>query len=611
MANTTIQSTSLDFDQIKNKLKTFFQQQSEFADYDFEASGLSNLLDVLAWNTHINGLTANMALNESFLTTAQLRSSMLANSESLGYTPRSAQAATGYVTMQFTNTESGRSPTAQLNAGATFTASLDGAAFNFVTLDDIIAYDNGSGLYTFLTELGSTSIPIREGELVTKTFYVQETDDIQIYVIPDQNVDTTTLSVEVFESRTSTSSTIYTDLLRAVSINSSSRYYDLREAPNGFYELHFGDGITTGLVPQTGNKIVVTYLRTSGAAANRASNFNCNTLVSMNSKTYNIVTSTVTRASGGAAKESIASIRLAAPVNFAAQARMVTALDYEALIKSNYASVENAIAWGGQDNDPIDYGKVFVSLDFATGTSAELQNTVKNSIINDLTSNLAIMSVNTEFVDPVITKLVCGLAFNYNPNLTTLSTPAIQTRAYNTMVNFFTTNLSTFKKTFRRSNLLTEIDNISDAILNSRMTVSMAQEFTPSLTFSRTYTLNFPAEILAPTTTSYSVTTANTFSYAGYRSRIRNKLGTNTLQIVTTDGTVTADNIGSFDAAYGKVTIVGFLPTEVFDGSTIKILVKPANENTIAPLRNYILELDTDYSSAIANVDYNATRVSL
>ena len=195
---TNITSTQLDFDSIKNKLKTFFAQQSEFADYDFEAAGLSNLLDVMAYNTHFNGLIANFALNESFLTTAQLRSSVLSHAESLGYTPRSRTSATAFLNLQITNTNGGRSGTATLPTGTQFTSTVDGVSYTFQTLVPHTATDDGNGVYKFQTDAGSLNIPVVEGVSTTKTFYVAESSERQIHIIPDVNADTSTLDVKVF-----------------------------------------------------------------------------------------------------------------------------------------------------------------------------------------------------------------------------------------------------------------------------------------------------------------------------------------------------------------------------------------------------------------------------
>ena len=607
---TNITSTQLDFDSIKNKLKTFFAQQSEFEDYNFEAAGLSNLLDVLAYNTHFNGLVANFALNESFLTTAQLRSSVLSHAESLGYTPRSKTSATAYLNLQITNTNSGRSGTATLPANTKFTATVDGISYTFQTLVPYTATDNGSGVYRFQTGAGSYSIPVIEGVSTTKTFYVGESSERQLYIIPDENLDSSTLDVKVYNSANSSEFTQYTDLDAASSVTSTSTYYDIHEAPNGFFELHFGDGVTTGVAPTAGNKIVVTYLSSNGAAANTAATFSATSTIAMDGASYSLSVSTAVVGTGGAAKEDIETIRQNAPIAFAAQQRLVTANDYEGLIKQNFSSVNDVSAWGGEDNDPPEYGKAFVSLRFADGVSSSAQQVIKDSIVNDLTNNLSIMSIDTKFVDPTTAFVGCSITFNYNPNLSTTPVNLVESQVITLVQNYFTDNLKTFDGIFRRSNLLTAIDDLSPAVLNSKMDVTVRQSFTPALSESRTYNIYLPMEIAAPDSLTAKITT-NVFTYSNRLCTIRNQLSSTKLQVVDIDDNVVVDNIGVYYPQFGRINIVGFAPTAISVGSQIQLTTIPANQSTVKPLRNYILDLDPNRTSARGVLDYETTTTAL
>jgi hypothetical protein len=216
---TNIQSTQLDFATIKNSLKTYLAQQTEFTDYNFEASGLSNILDVLAHNTHFNGLIANFALNESFLNTAQLRSSVVSHAESLGYNPKSITSAIAYLNISAVITAGGRPTSITLPKYSAFTASVNDVTYTFYTLEAYTATDNGSGNYSFLNSDGTTGIPVVEGSLRTKTFYVGQASDRQIYVVPDLTVDASTVTVNVFNSATSSDFLIYTPLYNAITVN--------------------------------------------------------------------------------------------------------------------------------------------------------------------------------------------------------------------------------------------------------------------------------------------------------------------------------------------------------------------------------------------------------
>jgi hypothetical protein len=393
---TSVLSTKLDFNNIKNNLKTFLAQQDEFADYDFEGSGLSNILDVLAYNTHYNALTANFALNEAFLSTAQLRSSVVSHAATLGYNPRSRTASRAEVNLSVNLAGVANRPSSIiLAAGTQFTSSVEDTTFTFSTLEDYTATDNGDGIYTFLNQSGGSTITIYEGDIKQKTFLVGEVGERQLYVIQDDTIDTTTAAIRVFDTPASDNFVTYTPISSAVTVNAQSRFYQISEAPNGYYELNFGDGISFGRAPVAGEKIVVSYLSCVGGGANGASSFTPQTTVIVNSQSYTLNVSTVNSAGVGGPRQTIESIRQNAPIAFASQQRLVTAEDYRAVIQSRYATVTDAIAWGGEDNVPPDYGKVFVSLVFEDGTTADQQTQVKNSIVQNLSNNLSILSINS------------------------------------------------------------------------------------------------------------------------------------------------------------------------------------------------------------------------
>lgn len=604
-----INSSDLDFNQIKSNLKTYFEQQAEFADYDFEAAGLSNLLDVLAYNTHLNGLVANMSINESFLNSSQLRSSVTSHAEALGYYPRSQTGSSANLNLTITTTNT-TTTTISIPKYTTFSTNVDNVLYSFQTLEQYIATNDGTGVFTFRTDTGSTTIPVKEGTVKTKTFIVGDTSDENVYVIPDENIDTSTLVVTVYDSVTSDTFSVYTNVNDAVRINTDSKIYIAREAPNGYFEVLFSDGNVLGQSPIAGNKIVIQYLNTSGANANGGTVFTPDSQVNIDGTNYDISVVTVNKSSGGAAKETIASIKANAPVVYATQQRLITAEDYKALIQQRYSSVvKDVTAWGGNDNVPPEYGKVFVSLNFKDGTDAATQQVTKDSIVRDLTKNLSIMSIDTKFSDPVTTFLEFVVTFNFDPDLSGKTVQTIQSEVTSILKSYVETNLNTFDAVFRRSLILTEVDNISPAILNSRMNVKMQSRFIPTLNTLKDYTLNYPAELASPDDINYRVTSTR-FTFQNQQCFIRNQLNTSKLQIIGSGGNVVQDNIGSYDRLAGTVNIRGFKPT-AFEGSQIKVSATPANESTIRPLRGYILGIDATLSVASGIIDTQNTAVTL
>lgn len=609
---TSIESTQLDFARIKESLKTHFLSTDAFADYDFDASALDTILDVLAYNTHYNGLIANFALNEAFLNTAQLRGSVLAIAESLGYTPRSKSAAAAVVNLSITNTTSGRATNVTLPANTRFNTTIDDVAYTFYTTESYVATDNGSGLYQFQTSAGSADISIYEGTLKTKSFLVSSISN-PIYIVPDKNMDTSTAVVRVYRNRNSDTYDSYLPYSQATSVSATSTFYGLREAPNGYYELYFGDGTVIGKKPTPGEFIVVTYLSTKSTAGNGARTFTAQSPVSMGGSNFTLNVTTVSRSAGGSDKESIQSIKLNAPVQFASQNRLVTADDYIALIKSNYGNYLNDVtAWGGEDNDPPNYGKVYVSLAYKAGTTAAVQTTVQNDIVNTLSENRSIMSIDTLFADAQTCFIETNTFFNFNPTKTNITTASIENQVNNLITNYFNTNLGLFNKVFRRSTILADIDELSEAILNSRMDVKVQRRFTPILSQSNPYNIKFPVALSAPLSDRRAITT-NQFVYSGQDCIIRNRLNSNVLEVVTAaDNLVLVTNVGTYNATAGTVNIVGFAPTSIVGSLTqIRVSAIPANQSTIRPLRNFVLSLDTANSFSSAQIDYERIRVNL
>ena len=307
----TVNTSDLDFGNIKNSLKDYFKNTSEFKDYDFEASGLSSILDVLAYNTHINALIANMAINESFLSTSQLRSSVVGHAESLGYSPRSKSAPMAVLDIT-SSTEDTILPR------ASFSTFVDETAYVFYTNQLYTGTQNGDGSFTF------SGVKVYEGTEKTKTFFADDSTDT-VFVIPDENIDTSTMIVQVFDNSNADVSVRYKNILDVAAVDENSRVYMLRETPAGEYEMYFGDGELLGLRPQTGNVIEVSYISTASTDANGAAVFSMTT-------DQTATVTTITPASGGTDRESIQEIKINAPRAFATQQRLVTADDYTSMI---------------------------------------------------------------------------------------------------------------------------------------------------------------------------------------------------------------------------------------------------------------------------------------
>tara|TARA_B110000305_G_scaffold215918_1_gene253877 strand:+ start:13255 stop:15027 length:1773 start_codon:yes stop_codon:yes gene_type:complete len=574
---TTINSTGLDFDSIRNNLKTWLEQKPEFADYNFEASGLSNILDVLAYNTHYNGLIANFALNESFLSTAQLRSSMIGLSTAIGYIPNSKVSSIAVINVTASGTAT-TSNSLKLPANTKFTTTVDDVAYTFQTTKDATAFKQGSGPYSYTWE----NVTVREGIEKQKTFIAGTTSEIDTYVIPNQDIDINTVEVTVG----STNKQFY-NVSTVSELDQFSRIFIIKETPNGYFEVAFGNGASLGEVPVSGDKIVVTYNSCAGTAANGARTFTTTTSIpGGDGSNLSIIPVTITNSYAGANKESIESIRKAAPFLYAAQNRMVTADDYAALIRRNFSSqISDILCWGGEDNIPAQYGAVYVSITPSPTESLKAD-------IRKLVKNLAVVAFDVVFIDPITTYVEVDLTFQYNQTLSSYATiPEIEAVVGNVVSSYLDTVTDEFSETFRRSNLLTLVDASDPGVLSSQAAVKIQQRFVPVLGISTAYTLAFPASITAPSVTSYAISSSE-FIVRGTTCILRNRLGSNVLEILSVvTGKIIIDNVGNYDAALGTVNISGFTPS-AFSGTSIKVTVVPANQGNISTLRENKLGKD-------------------
>jgi hypothetical protein len=620
----TIQNSELDFFEIKSQLKTYLKKQPEFFDYDFNGSGLSNILDVLAHNTHINGLIANMAINESFLSSAQLRSSVVSHAEALGYLPKSMTSSTAIVSLSITNHPSGPD-IINLPVGTEFTTSVEETQYTFTNPEYCTALKDGDN-YVFKTSSGSTDIFLKEGRVKNKTFIVGDVSDDSVYVIPDESIDTSTIVVDVYENYLSLVPTTYTDINKVSTINDESRVFIIRETSNGYYEIFFSDGSILGQSPTAGNKIEITYIASSGEVANGGKKFS--SVFTSSGKTLEVTT--IASSAGGSEKESSASIKLNAPRSYSAQNRLVTADDYTAMIQSLYGSYfKDVVAWGGNDNLPPEYGVVFVSINFEDGTVESIKDLTKTMIRDQLTSNLSIMSIDTKFVEPERTYLELQTKFNIDTTKDTSSVELLQNTVNDFVVEYTENNLNEFGSIFRRSNVLTQLDNISPAILNSRMDVRIQQRIDVDGIVAqieadqasvgielddfveKDYTINFPVLLASPDKDDYVITTSG-FSSSGVDCVVKNELGSTRLQLLDLNNVVRIANVGDYDPAKGLVNFRGLvIDKNSYSGDGIKVTATPANQSTISPLRNYIITLDQEKTITRGVVDAGANKVVL
>ena len=608
--NKRLKVSEFDFDDVKSNLKTFLKGQSEFKDYDFEGSGMNILLDTLAYNTHYLGFNANMLANEMFLDSSSLRSSIVSHAKMLGYEVSSCRSSKATVNITLTTSNT----TATMSAGTAFTAKVDDVSYQFVTIADITGQNTG-------TTIPFDSIEIYEGTWTTTKYLVDTSDVDQRFLLTDNRAATDTLTVKVQNSSSDTTTTTYTKATDISQLSSSSTVYYLQEIENGRFEVYFGDGAVSKKV-EDGNIIILQYVITNKTLANGASSF---TSPSSIDGITNVTVTTVTNASGGAEPETLQSIKLNAPLDYAAQGRAVTAEDYRLYTKKLFANTQAVSVWGGEDgsydtstgvSDVAEYGKVFISVKSTTGEN--LTTAQKDQLIKDL-EPYKVASITPVVVDPEITYLILTVTFNYDSTTTTKSKDTLKTNVDTTVSNYNNSNLKTFNSPFRHSQLIGLIDDTDTSIVMNTVTVNMGKLFTPTLDTSISYNIYYNNNLYNPYS-GYNASAGGVVASTGFKvdgndnEMFFDDDGAGKLRIyylVSGTRTYYSADAGTVDYTNGKITVSAVKITSVsnVDGATstkIRVTAIP-NSSDVIPVRNQLLEIDLTNSTVTGQVDTAAT----
>lgn len=596
--NLNLKVDELNFELIKSNLKEYLRTQDEFRDYNFDGSGINVLLDILAYNTYYNAFYLNMSQAENFLATAQKRNSVINLAKSLNYTPRSTTSAsiTGTVTLTVT----GSPATVTIPQYTEFTGSVDGRTYSFLT-DQSYTISPSSGVY-------SGTISLKEGKYVIRRVTVNALDNDQRFLIPNVNVDTSTLAVRVLNSISDSTSRTFTRSENIIDIDSTSQVYFLEAAEDNQYEIKFGDDIF-GVALDDGNVVIIEYLIANGADANGILNLTyADSISGVTAATFDANDS----ATGGADRETISSIKFNAPKNFESQNRAITSEDYKALL-SRQSNIDSVVVWGGEDNDPPTYGKVFIAVKPVVGEV--LTATEKQVLINNVIKPKKILTVSTEIVDPEYIYLIIGLTVKYDSKLTTLTADQLGIKVDAVVQNYNDLEINAFSKYFRYSKLSRLVDVADRSILNSILSVSLRKELSVQLGTSTRYEINFSNPINSttsgrPVTHPYGVgnqLTSNAFTYQGFENCfIEDNNG-----IIRIYRTVARENIGvvvnagTIDYTTGKVILTNFAPTAFADGTnTLKLTAIPSGRD-ILPLRNQIISI-RDADITVTMLDDNS-----
>jgi len=609
--------TELDFDQIKGNLKNFMKSQSQFRDYDFEGSGLSVLMDILAYNTHYNAMLAHFALNEAFLDSAQIRGNVVSRAGLLGYVPRSVLAPRSTVKLVVdVSSYQGTIPSALvIERGTKFNSVVDGVSYTFSALQSqtaILVTEGSSKTFTF------DSISLGQGKFRFLSYRVDNDIENQKFQVSDLNADTSSLRVRIQENQDSNSFDSYSKFTTLQEIDSTSQVYHLQENSSGYFQIYFGDGII-GKKPVNDNIVTLDYLVTDGQDANGANAFTLTT--DFPTLTGNITTTvtTLTVASGGTSPESTESIRFNAPITFQAQDRAVTAQDYAAIIQRNFANIESISTWGGEDQIVPDYGKAYVSIKPLIGNT--LTTSEKEEIKSILQSKNTV-SIQPEILDPEFTNIELDVIFKYNPALTSRTQQAIESLVTDTILDYNFNQLNKFDGVFRHSELLSLVDNSDPAITSSTIRPFLYKNIIASnVKANNTFELTYAGSFFTQKGNAHSIS-STAFKVGGIDHFLgdleiadSNNRKVMVYKVINGVNQVVIPDAGLIDVLNGVITLNNFTVDEVTE---IRVTIIP-NSLDIAPKRNQIINIDASrilasggidqiaYSGPSGTIDYSTT----
>lgn len=567
MATKRIKVNSLDFDEIKSNFKNYLQGQSTFQDYDFEGSSLNILLDVLAYNTHYNNVYTNLAVNEMFIDSATKRSSVVSIAKMLGYVPNSAKCATATVNATIT------APTYNpdvitLPAGQPFLTSIDGVSYTFYNTSDVTTVATG-GSYTF------NDIDLIEGIPLTYSYHIQDGTN---YIVPNENVDISTLVVKIRDTADDDTYVVYTPAESMTELDSATKSFFIKELDDGVYQIYFGDGVI-GFKPTDGNYLTLEYYVSSLDNPNGANAFSYAGTALLGS---GLTVVSQSAALGGSTPEDIESIKFNAPRLFAAQNRAVTTEDYKTLIYKNYPQAESIVVWGGEDNDPPIYGKTFICV--KPTDSDALTNTQKDFIINNIIAPKSIVSITPEFIDAEYFNVQIDITAYYNSKISAKTPTQLETLIRNVILDYDDIYLKKFDGILRYSQLVGLIDNADQAIVNNTTKILVRRAFTPRYNLSSEYKLNMINPIFRSTIPAESVISSGFYIPNTANVHYIDDDGVGNLRLFYFDAQqnkfIVNDAIGEVNYELGTLIVRNLTITSTSD-SVFEFIMKPESYDVI------------------------------
>jgi hypothetical protein len=582
-ANSSIALTQLDFDSIKTSLKTYLSEQNEFQDYDFEGSNLSVLVDILAYNTYQNAFYLNMIGNEMFLDSAKLRDSVISHAKELNYLPRSFTSSKADLRLTITPTDANKNSIV-VPKGTGFISRVDDYSFTFTTTENLVITNKVNGSFV------SDTITVYEGNYLSDTYAVNYANPL-VFKINNKNVDISSVAVTVLEDNGS----VNIEYSRATSLfgyDENSTVFFLQPGIGDLYEVVFGDGVV-GRKPKNNAIVIIEYRTSNGELPNGAFRFiNAGRI----DNEANVAITTVKAAADGAVAEDLNSIKFNAPRAFTTQERAVTAEDYENLLKASFPEINAVTAYGGEDANPPQYGRIFVSVDL---TDVDGLPKIKEDQYKRFLRSRSSVAMEPLFITPDYTYLKVDSTVRYNINRTGLNPEDIRTYVIDSILNYASTNLNSFAKTFRYSKLVQAVDATDASVVSNETDIVLVKYLSPTLNTPLNLTVDFKNPLTQeipllsdehPIVDVHGIT-STPFTYTGIQNCVLEDNGDGLVRIVTPVGANHKKivDIGTVDYDTGIVRLNNF-NIQNFSGTSLKIYAEPRSRD-ITAIQNVILNI--------------------
>ena len=588
------QLNQLDFGNIKTALKDYMRSQTDFTDYDFEGSALAQLIDVLAYNTYYTAFNTNMVVNEMFLDSATLRDNVVALAKQLGYRPKSATASKAVVNVTLAYTSPNAPTTALLRRGKAFTALFDNTVYQYSVLDDIrVPVNNGNAVLD--------NVEIYSGNIVTDYHTVNTTLKNQKYLLANQNIDTTTIRVKVFESAQSSAFELYDYAENILNVEPNSKVFFLTEVEDENFDIKFGDGVF-GRKLENGEYIEISYLTTSGPTTNGAKVFSFNGLLedpdatstNLNALTVTVKNlTTVSASSGGENSESLDRIKFNAAKNYATQDRAVTAEDYKAIVRNLYPSVADITAFGGEEDSPPEYGvvKIVIKPKYATALTSYTKKDLETKL-----KKYSVASVTPKIVNPSILYVEMDAKIYYDTNLTTYKSDKIKSMVIKNIEDYIElSDTEKFNGKYRYSKFTGVIDDADTSVMSNLTSIEMRKDFYPALNSKFYYEICFKNPVVSddePTIRSTGFTVREYPLDTVYIEDRKGVLVLYKLDSVTGDKQVLNAKLGDINYGTGELRMYDLIIIKgSFNDDKIEIRALPA-QNDIVSAREMFLDVD-------------------